>query len=203
MTMKFRKRPVEIEAVQWNVDGLAIVPPWLREGLRKPWGDDGSVIRHGDDIVIHTLEGQMTAKPGDWIIRGIAGEIYPCKPDIFEACYLPGVSADKAANGGDPPLDFSQALLLLKAGTPVRRLGWNHPDQFVYRVPPASYPAQTPTAKARFGETVPYGAYYAIKTVQGNVVPWLASQTDLEANDWVAVAIPDAVVEDNRGATAS
>jgi hypothetical protein len=58
---------------------------------------------------------------------------------------------------------------------------------FIYYVPAASYPAQTEIAKKEFGETVPYGAYIAMKTAQGNVVPWLASQTDVLADDWQVV----------------
>lgn len=83
-------------------------------------------------------------------------------------------------------MDFSQALLHLKSEKAVKRAGWNASDQYVYLVPAASYKAQTGIAKAEFGEDaeVPYGAYLAIKTVQGNVVPWLASQTDLLATDW-------------------
>lgn len=56
--MKFRKKPVVIEAYQTNVE-----------------------------LKIETLEGTMTANPGDWIITGVKGEQYPCKPDIFEATY--------------------------------------------------------------------------------------------------------------------
>ena len=47
-----------------------------------------------EQTVIHTLEGDMTAKPGDWIITGVAGEKYPCKPDIFEQTYEPELAAD-------------------------------------------------------------------------------------------------------------
>lgn len=81
-------------------------------------------------------------------------------------------------------MDFSAALLHLKSNKALRRTGWNASNQYVYLVPAADYPAQTDIAKAEFGESVPYGTYLAIKTVQGNVVPWLASQTDLLASDW-------------------
>ena len=57
-----------------------------------------------------------------------------------------------------------------------------------FQVPGASYPPSTSIAKDTFnGEDVPYGAYIAMKTAQGNVVPWLASQTDVLAEDWVIV----------------
>lgn len=76
--MRFRKKPIVIEASQWF----------------KP-GDHPSVVlksapnRYGDDGIpwIETLEGGHVVTPGDWIITGIQGEHYPCKPDIFEATY--------------------------------------------------------------------------------------------------------------------
>ena len=79
---KFRKKPVVIEAVQWPVNGEW--PDWLTRAadsakLSFPVDDDWATI--------HTLEGKMRANVGDWIIQGIKGEIYPCKPDIFEATY--------------------------------------------------------------------------------------------------------------------
>jgi hypothetical protein len=82
---------------------------------------------------------------------------------------------------------FGTALEELKAGSKVARSGWNGKGMFIYYVPAASYPAQTKIAKEHFGETVPYGAYIAMKTAQGNVVPWLASQTDVLADDWQVV----------------
>lgn len=60
---------------------------------------------------------------------------------------------------------------------------------FLYYVPAAEYPAMTEIAVKEWGEgsMVPYGAYIAMKTAQGNVVPWLASQTDVLAEDWIMV----------------
>ena len=60
----------------------------------------------------------------------------------------------------------------------------NGKGMFIYYIPAASYPAQTDIAKAEFGDMVPYGPYLAIKTTKNNVVPWLASQTDLLSEDW-------------------
>ena len=83
-------------------------------------------------------------------------------------------------------MDFSAALASLKMGWAVSREGWNGKGMFIYLVPANAYPAQTGAAKAYFGEgaMVPYGGYIAMKTAQGNVVPWLASQTDILADDW-------------------
>jgi len=85
---QFRKRPVVIEAVQFD-GALPVVeaPQWLFDAVaaRKVW-------RAGNVLHIVTLEGTMTASQGDWIIRGVKGELYPCKPDIFEATYEPASS---------------------------------------------------------------------------------------------------------------
>lgn len=78
--MKFRKKPVVVEAIRWDGTNVDEVLGFI---LTK-----GSAIRgseHG--ILIETLEGTMRAERGDWIIRGVKGEFYPCKPDIFEATY--------------------------------------------------------------------------------------------------------------------
>ena len=80
---------------------------------------------------------------------------------------------------------FSVALESLKEGKRVCRDDWNGRGMFLYHVPANKYPAQTDAAKDCFGDMVPYGAYIAMKTSQGNVVPWLASQTDLLTDDWV------------------
>lgn len=78
--MKYRKKPVVIEAVQF--DGTDESCDWLLPQLR-----DGSISRSFNKLYIKTLEGTMTADVGDWIIKGVNGEFYPCKPDIFEKTY--------------------------------------------------------------------------------------------------------------------
>lgn len=85
---KFKKKPIEIEAIQWSGDEFNEFPEWLREAWSKNiMIDEGSIMRIGNTIHINTLEGTMVAQPGDWIIKGINGELYPCKPDIFEKTY--------------------------------------------------------------------------------------------------------------------
>ena len=74
---KFRKKPVVIEAIQWT--GTNFVEMCLFTN-NETFVNDGK-------IEIDTLEGVMTASKGDWIIKGIHGEFYPCKPDIFEKTY--------------------------------------------------------------------------------------------------------------------
>lgn len=85
-------------------------------------------------------------------------------------------------------MTFGHAIEMLKDGYKVSRSGWNGKGMFLYYVPAASYPPSTEIAKNEFdGKSVPYGAYIAKKTAQGNVVPWLASQTDMLAEDWTIV----------------
>lgn len=76
--MKFRKKPVEIRAVKWTGDNWDEVAAFHR-------GDHFTVTYMSDGVYLNiaTLEGVMQAKPGDWIIEGVKGEVYPCKPDIF------------------------------------------------------------------------------------------------------------------------
>lgn len=100
-------------------------------------------------------------------------------------------------------MDFGKALEALKAGERVARSGWNGKGMFLYHVPANSYPAQTEAAKEYWRNRqqeesangvsaimVPYGAYIAMKTAQENVVPWLASQTDVLADDWKVLSEP-------------
>ena len=78
---KFRTKPVVIEAVQFNghndAECLAFCPTAVDPVTRGPL------------LIIPTLEGDMQVSKGDWIIRGVKGEFYPCKPDIFAATYEP------------------------------------------------------------------------------------------------------------------
>jgi hypothetical protein len=79
---KYQTKPVEIEAVQWL--NKKIYEPWFCEA------EAAGVIRlHGDELSITTLEGVMRANRGDYIIKGLVGEFYPCKPEVFEMKYEP------------------------------------------------------------------------------------------------------------------
>lgn len=75
---KFRKKPVVIEAVQWTGSNSFEIAQFMNESLYGEWVNE---------VSIRTLEGTMTASIGDWIIKGVSGEFYPCKPDIFEKTY--------------------------------------------------------------------------------------------------------------------
>lgn len=82
--MKFRKKPVIIEAVKWNGNNINEILL-----LAKDSGREVQEEVFGDKLLIPTLEGTHEADLGDWIIKGVKGEMYPCKPDIFEMTYEP------------------------------------------------------------------------------------------------------------------
>lgn len=84
--MKYRKKPVVIEAFKYNYNAnseTVAYPQWFMKAVLL-----GAISENDDNTVsIQTLEGKMRVNDGDWIIQGVAGEIYPCKPDIFETTY--------------------------------------------------------------------------------------------------------------------
>lgn len=82
--MKYRKKPVEIEAIQFedNSDRICEIAEFMGGDLRVNYEDKDNPY-----IPIETLEGTMKASVGDYIIKGVKGEFYPCKPDIFEQTY--------------------------------------------------------------------------------------------------------------------
>ncbi len=99
MAQKYRKKPVVIEAIQatGTQDSNRSILDWTRESKtpasmnrRVTYLDDGSALADDEPCLsIATLEGAHLVSPGDWIIKGVAGEFYPCKPDIFHQTYDP------------------------------------------------------------------------------------------------------------------
>ena len=95
MNHQYRKKPIVVEAFQMteerrrdNVDW----PNWLNRAWNEDEGDEGALYIDEDDptrtlLMVGTLEGPHRVTWGDYIIQGVQGEIYPCKPDIFEATY--------------------------------------------------------------------------------------------------------------------
>ena len=78
MVKKYRKKPVVVEAVQWTGDNTYEIMKWV-----------GDKVYFRDALYIKTLEGDHRAIVGDYIVKGIKGEFYPCKLDIFEKTYEP------------------------------------------------------------------------------------------------------------------
>ena len=129
---------------------------------------------NGDDAgyLVEYLDGGRSNHPNH------VGYISWSPADVFDRAYRPSTG-----------LTFGMALEALKLGERVARAGWNGAGQFVYLVPAASYPAQTGAAKAHFGADalVPYRAYLALKTAQGDIATWAPSCSDALAEDWQIV----------------
>lgn len=87
---RYRKKPVEIEAAQWDgtAEGATPIIDWIlaNGGVASFW-DMNDLGAPPNQIRIKTLEGVMSISPGDWVIRGIEGEFYGCKPSVFAATY--------------------------------------------------------------------------------------------------------------------
>lgn len=129
---------------------------------------------NGDDpgFLVEYLDGGKANTPQ------YAGYVSWSPADVFERAYRPTTG-----------MSFGQAIEAMKAGAKVARAGWNGLGMFAYYVPAASYPAQTGVAKAFYGEgaLVPYRAYMALKTAQGDVATWSPSGSDALADDWLIV----------------
>ena len=77
---RYRNRPVEIEAIRWEGDNYQPIKEWAHPSM-VGWS------RTTGDLLVKTPEGTKRAHDGDWIIKDVAGEVYPCKPNIFAATY--------------------------------------------------------------------------------------------------------------------
>jgi hypothetical protein len=105
----YRKKPVVIEAMQLTSnDALAAAITWCGG---RPW-----MVDMEPGVQIKTLEGIMYASPGDWIIKGVKGEFYPCKPDIFEATYEPAAALRAPTIAAD---DGERDIALLRILAPI------------------------------------------------------------------------------------
>ncbi|MEE9393430.1 MAG: hypothetical protein V3W41_13085 [Planctomycetota bacterium] len=97
MNYRFKKKPVTIEAFQMTEERRRVNedwPPWLHDAWQKDRKEPGALfpVELGSiscPLAIHTLEGEHAVDRDDWIIQGVKGELYPCKPDIFALTYDP------------------------------------------------------------------------------------------------------------------
>ena len=127
---KFRKKPVVIEAFQLTWFGGVDEPAWLKEAIAN-----GSVEVDGGLVSIVTLEGTMIGTPPDWIIRGVKGELYPCREDIFKATYE---AVDAFAGDAGPSPDWRENV-------PWEALQMSVTLAYMAPIPP---PADDPRIKA-------------------------------------------------------
>ena len=190
--MYYRKKPLVIQAVQFDgTGGMSEVELHMIDSdtdwICQTCGNPSSM--HGN---VKTLEGYHIACPGDWIITGISGEHYPCKPDIFEKTYE-AVESESCDCGEGAlqtiDLDFGQALRYLKAGKKVARAGWNGKGQWVCYMP--SFVVEQPNERTKahgINDAFKCGGYCVLWNAQSVWQPgWVPSQGDLFANDWQVV----------------
>ena len=154
--MKFRKKPVVIDAIIWNGDNIEEVERWTNKVAH--WSSERN------KVLIDTLEGPMEASVGDYIIRGVQGEYYACKPDIFAETYDVAYSSYT--------MDFGNALNMMKDGTRMHRSSWGHP----YCVTVA-----LKENIARWGNT---DYYLRIEFPDGKSSLYIPTNDDILADDW-------------------
>lgn len=172
---------------------MSVFKHYKRKGLSemRPYvvGEsmDGVSISDADKL-LPTLEGGFIARnPANHDDKWYISKEYH-EANLEEALEIAEEAVEAVKVFG---LTFGQAISALKNGKKVERSGWNGKGMFLYYVPANSYPASGNTLGTMKGvfenDMVPYGAYIAMKTAQNNVVPWLASQTDVLADDWQIV----------------
>lgn len=189
----YRKKPVTIEAFQWTGGpDQTEDPAWASAAVA-----DGTItftkVAGETRMRIKTLEGELFAHPGDFIIKGVKDELYPCRADIFAATYI---SADAH---GTPTMTFGEAIAALKAGKKVARAGWNGKGMWLVLMPALYLPPFNTQGTDRkvndrtakwIGEDKPLDCqpYIAMWTAQQKWQPgWLASQADMLAEDWTVI----------------
>lgn len=129
------------------------------------------------EMIVQTLEGSLHASVGDYIITGVNGEQYPCKSDIFAKTYEPANSTG---------MSFGQAIEAMKSGKRCSRVGWNGKHQYIELAMCISY-------KNTHGEIVNAendaigNLAIAFVGTSGVQLGWLASQSDMLAEDWQIV----------------
>lgn len=184
MTVFARKKPVVIECMKWTGENSVAVKDFC-----------GDKVKFFPDVVlgcsvaaITTLEGTMTATPGDIIIKGVNGEFYPCKPDIFEKTYEI-TSSDAIVRDEDFKHSFSWALERLKEGKRIHRSCWNGKGMFavLQKGYPDGIPCNKQTAEAwglKEGDLFRCEPYMQLKMVNGSHSMWVPSVNDCLSEDW-------------------
>ena len=192
--MKATKKPVTIECFIYDgdlksSDGKFYVPEWAQ----KAYEDGNIFFKDQGEMYIKTLEGDHHASVGDIIIRGVNGELYPCKPDIFEKTYniITTESNASVVDHHDTEFthDFSWALRQMKHGKKIHRSGWNGKGMFavLQKGYPQGIPCNKQTAEAwglNEGDLFRCEPYMQLKMVNGSHSMWVPSVNDCLSNDW-------------------
>lgn len=183
--MKYIKRPVMIEAVQLTETNVNDIYHFMDIENKGSYPEcDNGIDPSDGQFKIKTLEGVMTASVGDYIIKDVNGEFYPCKPDIFKKTY---VEAEQ-----NKTMDFGEAVKALKDGKKVVREGWNGKGMFVVfqKGYPKGITCNKQTAEAwgiDEGDLFKCEPYLQIKMVNGSHAMWVPSINDCLAEDWKIV----------------
>lgn len=195
--MKYRKKPVVIEAIRLTTDNFDVVCDFMGETPVPKHNPDFGIDENGNTnepylgVYIETLEGKMLASYGDYIIKGVNGEFYPCKPDIFEKTY------DKADDSS--VMGLGDAIEVLKQGGAVRRSGWNGKGLMVFKQVPAhiesdiipkmqSLPQSAKDLILKSKGFIDYTSQCLIYNENtGRADSWVPSISDVFAEDWEIV----------------
>lgn len=186
------KKRIAIECFQYdgdlkNANGEFYVDRWAVEAFQS-----GIIYFKDGEMYIKTLEGDHHVSVGDYVIRGVNNELYPCKPDIFEKTYDIFDENAQAVDPAEKPQNFSWALQWLKDGHKVARLNWNGKGQFVTMQNGSTVlgsQMRNENAKNFYGDReVKIRPHLDIKTADDSYVcGWTPSTGDLFAEDWVIV----------------
>lgn len=193
--MKYVKKSVEVDAIQYNNLNKKDIEQFVGEELKQELFSD-SAYEAGKgaplfSLTIPTLEGEMKALPGDYIIKGVNGEFYPCKPDIFKKTYR---EADSVSE-----MSFGNAVEVLKQGGAIRRRGWNGKGLFVIKQVPAhiesdiipkmqSLPQSAKDLIMKGKGFIDYTSQCLIYNENtGRADSWVPSISDVFAEDWEIV----------------
>lgn len=181
--MYYQKKPVVIEAEQYSSQEPG---PLIAEAITST----DAYVEASGALIIRTLEGNHIANPGDWIIKGVKGEFYPCKPDIFAMTY------ESVKSEG---LSFSKAIAAMKEGHRVARAGWNGKGMWIaisgskralMKVVTESFwqKYRKPTSEELAKDPINELPFVMMWTATNEVLSgWLASQTDMLADDWMVL----------------
>lgn len=193
--MKYVKKSVVVEAVQYDNLNKKDIEQFVGKELKQElFSDSAYEVGMGAPIfslTIPTLEGEMKALPGDYIIKGVNGEFYPCKPDIFKKTYR---EADSVSE-----MSFGNAVEVLKQGGAIRRRGWNGKGLFVIKQVPAhiesdiipkmqSLPQSAKDLIMKGKGFIDYTSQCLIYNENtGRADSWVPSISDVFAEDWEIV----------------
>lgn len=188
--MKATKKPVTIECFKFDGGliksyGKFYVPEWVQKAY-----EDGTIFfKDKGEMYIKTLEGDHHASVGDYIIRGVNGELYPCKPDIFEKTYDIDEKTDSVMEAPETTHGFDWAIQQLKAGRKVQRKGLNGKGMFITLQQGSTVDGElmrnAPAKEFYTGKKCNIAPHIDMKAADDTyVVGWLASQTDMLADDW-------------------